>query len=37
MEGGIVLARSRRSIEPYDAAMRMLRHHFRSLLNKEEP
>jgi AcrR family transcriptional regulator len=32
MEGGILLARSRRSIEPYDAAVRMLREHFEGLL-----
>ena len=32
MEGGILLARSRRSIEPYDAAVRMLREHFKNSL-----
>ncbi len=32
MEGAILLARSRRSIEPFDAAIRMLRQHYEALL-----
>lgn len=34
MEGGILLARSRRDIAPFDAAIEMLRNHLETLLEK---
>jgi len=33
MEGGVMLSRSYRSVEPYDRAVAQLREHFRLLLN----
>jgi TetR/AcrR family transcriptional repressor of nem operon len=36
MEGGVVLSRSYRSVEPFDRAVKQLREHFRLLLNSTE-
>jgi TetR/AcrR family transcriptional regulator, transcriptional repressor for nem operon len=36
MEGGVMLSRSSRSAEPFDAAVRQLRMHFELLLQHEE-
>jgi len=33
MEGGVMLSRSYRSVEPYDRAVAQLQHHFKLLLN----
>ncbi len=33
MEGGVMLSRSYRSVEPFDRAVAQLREHFRLLLN----
>ena len=33
MEGGVMLSRSYRSVEPFDRAIAQLREHFRLLLN----
>jgi TetR/AcrR family transcriptional repressor of nem operon len=35
MEGGVMLSRSYRSVEPFDSAVAQLREHFRLLLNRE--
>lgn len=34
MEGGVMLSRSYRSVEPFDSAVAQLREHFRLLLNR---
>ena len=37
MEGGVMLSRSYRSVDPYDRAVEQLREHFRLLLQKQKP
>jgi TetR/AcrR family transcriptional regulator, transcriptional repressor for nem operon len=34
MEGGVMLSRSYRSVDPYDSAVAQLRQHFRLLLER---
>ena len=36
MEGGVMLSRSYRTVEPYDRAVEQLKEHFRLLLRKEK-
>ncbi len=37
MEGGVMLSRSYRSVEPFDRAVAQLREHFRLLLSSGNP
>jgi TetR/AcrR family transcriptional repressor of nem operon len=37
MEGGVMLSRSARSVEPFDSAVRQLRQHFELLLGQSKP